>query len=876
MVKRIAIIGLSLAAASVLIGSLILWTVLSSWIPTQGKARLIQELERQWPVEVSIGQMRYAPFRGLVLKEVRVLDRATHERWLSTSIARVQVGWFRAFLQRSVPFRASAVIEAPCQTTLILAGRYDLRVKSLALDVQTTEVALPTIGAPLRRYIPAPLTDGTVRLTLRVAQQPGTPPLIAGRVTGTSVVWTGQPWRLSGDLVIDGTATPPSQERSRWTFDAVASLRHASLQGLTLIGAVTDLEGRARVTHEHAELEQVTGKALGSSWKLEGVVTMDPRPALEVLVTSHAELTPLAAAVPQLHDEWQPEGVANLRAVCRGPLQPSPFLDCLANAKLRDVTLSGSTLTHSLSRIKGTLTYDLLARRLTIHQVSGQLLDEPFTVDGGVVVEHPPRVALQVRGTVPLDLAMKWLPASSPVSGLDGTAAVNLQLNGPSTALRYDGDVTLHKATVRFATLPVIVERLSGSARLSHDRIDIPQAALTLNARPLTLTATIALLDPPRLVATVHFPQGQLQFDSRIGAQEVVIDQARVALTNSRVDIAGTVGRTTERPSALRFSGAVELSELKDLPFIALPQLDPWQLGGLVEVTGDLEGRLAHWPDATLTSWIRAESMSVRGVPLEQVVCRIEQRKRVLRIAIPSSLVADGKLFGELTLEDRENGHGYLLQADVVGLQLAKLAHAIPAWRSRSVTGTASAHTLASGTWEARSTWRGEGWFNASGEGLGDIPLLDRLFRGLFGVLGDRLGLEALRRAEITQASLQWQLSQARFSTGDLRLGGLAGTEPVAIYVKGSVGLDHTLDAVIEPELSEGTVLQSPTTSTLASTVLKAAGQLERLRRLIGRHRITGTLEHPEYRFEFSMQELLKQLAPAPADLLQNLLDVVR
>jgi hypothetical protein len=192
------------------------------------------------------------------------------------------------------------------------------------------------------------------------------------------------------------------------------------------------------------------------------------------------------------------------------------------------------------------------------------------------------------------------------------------------------------------------------------------------------------------------------------------------------------------------------------------------------------------------------------------------------------------------------------------------------------VTGAASAHAILSGTWDSRATWRGEGWLNASGERLGDLPLLDQLFRGLFGILADRLGLETLRRAQITQASVQWHLSQERFRTEDLRLGGLAGTEPVALYAKGSAGLDQTLDFVIEPELSAGVVLEAPTTSTLASTVLKAADQLERLRRLIGRHRLTGTIKHPEYRFEFTTQEIFKQLAPDPTDLLQHLFDAIQ
>ena len=71
-------------------------------------------------------------------------------------------------------------------------------------------------------------------------------------------------------------------------------------------------------------------------------------------------------------------------------------------------------------------------------------------------------------------------------------------------------------------------------------------------------------------------------------------------------------------------------------------------------------------------------------------------------------------------------------------------------------------------------------------------------------------------------------------------------------------------------------MLEAPNTSSLASIALRAAGQLDRFRRLIGRHRLTGTLQEPDYRFEFSPSEAVRQVAPAPADFLQGVLDSLR
>ena len=99
------------------------------------------------------------------------------------------------------------------------------------------------------------------------------------------------------------------------------------------------------------------------------------------------------------------------------------------------------------------------------------------------------------------------------------------------------------------------------------------------------------------------------------------------------------------------------------------------------------------------------------------------------------------------------------------------------------------------------------------------------------------------------------------------------GQDPIVIYVRGSAGFDRTLDLVIEPELSDALILQAPNTATPASAVFKTFGRLEQLRRLIGRHRITGTVDKPRYKFEISLDQIFGQTIPSG---LQYLFDSLR
>ena len=879
MAKRVLLITVSLVVAVALLGSLLIWLALAEWVPVKGKALLIQELEKRAPITVTIGSIRYEPIHGFVLNDVRAVGPA-QDVWCVIPAMNARVDWFTLPLTRSLAFRGRALLESPGQTVIVFSGRYHLATKALTLNGETTDLPLRSLTTPLRRLIPTPLTDGSARLQVHVAQASGALPTVTGRLIGTGLIWQGSPWRATGDVTLNGTAVPPSAPGGRWSLQGLAALSRGQVDDAPIVGAVTQLKGTARVSQERIEIEELSGVALDSVWTLEGDLALQPL-AVEALLTSRIHLAPLASAFPQVGEAWQPQGMAEMRVVCRGPLAPQPLLDCLARARLEDATLAGRLLDGPLTNITGTLGFDWLAQTVSIDALSGRLERQPFHVSGDVRIRRPLELALHADGTVPLAWLSVWLPTNGAISGLSGTAAFDVALNGPLPSPQILGTVSVDDAAAQWMTPPLLLEHLSGSARLSPEAIEIPEATMRLNDQPLTMSATITPPPPgrreiPALKTAMRFPQGQLWLTGHVTPEEVVIEEGHAVLTHSQLRFDGALGRRPERESRFSVSGGVELSELSHLPFLPLPVVEHWKLEGLADVEAQFQGQLSDWPSAAIRGRLTSEHLSARTIPMDQLSCTIEQSHGVLHVRIPSGLIAQGHLQSELTVEHLTKGTDYALQADLTGLQLAALTEVVPMWNARTVVGQASAHAVVSGTWERPASWRGEGWVNANGERLGDVPLLDKVFRGLFGVLSDRLGLDMLRRAQITQASVQWQLAEERFVTDDLRLAGFAGTEPIAIYADGSVGFDQTLDFTIEPELSEGVVLQAPTTSTLAGTVLKAAGQLERLRRLIGRHRLTGTLKDPSYRFEVSTKEILKQLAPSPVDFLQNIFQSTR
>lgn len=883
--RRISfIIGLCLLGCSALL-AIAGWVVISRWVPTHGKVWLIQELERPGIITASIGALQYSPMRGFMLTDVILTERATGERWAQCSTIHASVSWINALIRRQVTFRARIILEHPANTSLTLTGTYPLRERSLSLRITSEDIPIRSIHPPVQRWMPLALTDGLLRLQAHLQRSPHGPVVMTGQLIGSALDYRIATGHFVGDFVLDGTAVR-SDPHARWDLEGTARIEHGRIDGLPTIGAITQLEAIARLRPGEIMFERITYDMVGSAWSAQGRLQTMPSVAWEALTTSRIDLGRLNDTLPALGTTWQLQGEAELRVMCRGTTRPTAWTDCLAAAGLRDATVSGAMLPTPITDLSGGLRYDLLTQQLDLEHVQGRMAQHPIGIEGSARLTNPPSLAVHLTGRVPLEAAAAWLPTASPVQAPTGFAAVDLHITGPPASAEYVGTVQLREAGFQLGRGRHTVDQLDADLSLASDRLSTTDGRARWNGQPITVVAAITprrqamlteWLRDADIEASIGLSYGRVQFTGRSTEASLVIDRARLSLAHSDVVLQGTLSRQPERTSRLAFAGTLELADLTTLPFPALEALVSWQLQGTVAMEGAAAGLLGRWSDSQVDAHVGAERVALRGVPLERVTCTLQQRDGGWRIVVPSALLGGGKFWGQFAFGSEDAADAFQFEADVVALQLEQLAQAIPAWRQRSVTGTASAHAVLSGRRSERNGWRGEGWLDASGERLADLPLLDRLSQhALLGPLAEWLRWDLLRRAEITRASLRWRLADGQVRTDDLRLGGavqnvpVVGSASVALYVQGSVGMDESLDLTVRPELSEQVMSQSQVLGG-ASSVIKAAGLLEKFFAL-ARYRVTGTIKEPRTRFESTPQDLVSQLLQwSPVDLLDRL-----
>jgi len=754
-----------------------LW--LASWVPVKGKALVETQLNHALPLRVTIGTMRYSVWQGFLLDDVRAADPATGTTWVAAPHLQARLGVLRFLLQRQVAFRMKTALTAPGEIFLIVSGRYGLAERRLVVDLLTLDADVERLIPEAAALLPN-LKRGRARLKVRVDWQPDRAPVFTGRLVGTALAWEQAPLRITGNVLVEGTAAPPDDPAAPWTIDVKVDVERGELEGPRPLDTVQKVAGTIRLSHDTVTIERLHGMALDLPWEM-----------------------------------------------------------------------------------RADLKYDLPAGGLTINTLSGRIQGHPVMARGSLQFKPPATMNLVVEAEADWALAKKVLPADSPVQPVAGSASVHVELGGLLTHPTWTGTAAFTEAAIGLRAWPSSVERLSGTVRFTDQELSTDRLTCVAAGRPVTISGALtAFRTTPRFVGQVGVAEARLTMEVTARPEAVVLQTAELSMGASRLRAKGRISRLRDAPSELSVAGTVRLTDLSQIPWVNVSVLTPWQLEGDVEIQARLSGPLEQPQALSVSGLIQSEQLTIKGVPIRAVNAEIEQGTKQWSLRLAGASIAGGKLTGEFLLERSEQAR-YLLEADLTTVDLQQLAASIPAWRGRDLQGTMSAHASFVGGWKDRSTMQGDGWLHAEGARLGEVPLLDRVFHGVFGALADRLGLTGLRKAQIVKVTGQWRIAQARVWTEDLHVTGLSGTDPIALLIRGSVGLDKTLDLVVEPELSEQLLTQAPNTSAIAGTILKVMGGLERARGVVGRHRISGTIDNPQYKFEVRLDQILNQSLPA-------------
>lgn len=538
----------------------------------------------------------------------------------------------------------------------------------------------------------------------------------------------------------------------------------------------------------------------------------------------------------------------------------------------------GQALGPGLAMISDvTATGRVTHEQLTDLRVRGQWLGAyPADITGRIDSWAHPTADLTLTADIALDDRLyARLPSLPALAHPQGHLAIVATWQGPVQqseawpAWPVTAIVTLDHGELSIPGLAQPLRTIAGTLRYAAETVTVDPLTFTHAGVPYSGTAHItALSQEPHVVAQLQRPDVHCRLEAAVAEDRVSLTRCDATFHASRLTLMGDITRSPTPTLNLYAEGVLALADAARWPTIAQVMRD-WPFSGTVPFTLFLAGPLRNFAALEGGLKLSPTTVQLRETPVRVQRAAVQWRAGRITLEALDADVATGSLSaqGEASLPLASGPCRGRLVLDRV--DIAPMARSFWPESARPATGLLTARSEIDGARCEGSALHGTGAFHLSEGRLGSVPLFDKVLWGLLGNLADRLGYAELRRAEITQASGRWSLVDGKMQTDDTVVIAQYAGSAIPIQLRGWIGLDQQVDLLVEPRLPPDLLQQAPNIPQAIRELARAAVTVSDLKQLVGRQRITGTLQQPVSRFEFSFDELLRQL---PFQGLQQLL----
>lgn len=704
-------------------------------------------------------------------------------------------------------------------------------------------------------------------------------------------------WSATGVTVTDPTARLPVLQlhfvHARIAPWPLLAERRVHFVLLARLRAPFEASAQARGTYDwdqqqlsaRVRVPDVPLESLPSNWltlgavqvaggTLTGDLQIAREPEQPVRMTGDVRVRKLRAAVPQAPAQLEANVHVTGEATYDAVLQR--WSNYSATLTVERGTLDIPRLNGRVSAVHGSAR--IAPQRVTDINAQGQWQDtHPIAVTGALQLGPEATADLTLTSTIHVTEALyPSLPAAVAVLQPHGELSLVLHWDGALAPASDDprswpmsAAADLRQGQLQVPGVDESITAIAGALRYQPNRVTLESLTCTHAQVPYTLTAEIqALATEPHLVLRVHRPDMSLHVDATLHEEHLSLARCAVAFHDSRVTLMGDLEELRAPVAHLYGEGTLVLADLARWPAFARMASD-WALAGTMPFTLALDGPLRDLSATHGGLKFAATDLKIRDMPVGLARAELEWQAGRVALKTLQAAVAEGTLLfsGDATLAADDGPCHAQLTIDRMQLEPV-LRAAFPA-QAKPASGVIVSRMRLEGERCAAAALRGDGELHIAEGRLASVPLLDKILWGLLGGLAERLGYTELRRAELVSAHGRWSLREGTVRSDDLVLTAVYAGSLIPIRMQGWVGLDQRVDLLVEPQIPPDLLQNAPNIPPALRSLARVVVAVGDLKRLIGRQRVTGTLKQPVSRFEFSLDELLRQL---PLQGLQQLL----
>lgn len=498
---------------------------------------------------------------------------------------------------------------------------------------------------------------------------------------------------------------------------------------------------------------------------------------------------------------------------------------------LKSVEVAGAPFVRTISDINGNIRF--CEGRVWSEKLKGITLGSPIIARGSIQDLEDLRLDLSIESEIELAKLKTSLPAQfapwAKETEISGVSSLTMNLSGSLKKplhLNYSGRATLLQARLKGPWLAKELEDIDGTITFGVGQLSSSDLSFKYRDFIYKLAGSLLDFDQPKVELALSSQDLSMKGSFQLLDEEVKISKAEGNYSNSSFDLRGAVGNLKDPTLDLYGDLRVDLLDLRRvMPGIA-KNLTDIALEGRCDLEGVIRGKLKEPLGWEVELKVGSRRVSVKDFKFEKAFCDFRMSDGRLSVIRLVAYPYEGRLTSSFACQLTRPSSPFVVDLEVAGLNLARLAKDTPLIK-KDIWGRLFGKLRLEGSIQDPGTFRGNGWVRIEEANLWEIQLL--------GQLADLLYFTALPTARLKEASGTFVVTKKNVITRDLELRG----DEVTLLVDGSVGFDTQLNLYLTARVAEKLAAKLPDkVSTFFKRVVWGG---------LARYRIEGTLAQPKF-----------------------------
>jgi hypothetical protein len=798
-------------------------------LPGRLKTIAVGQIEALTPVKVDFQKALYLPFRGLSFEQLVVMSKE-RELIFSARKLSLDVKLIPFFKEKKIIVR-NVVLDHPV---------YDVGVTASVLDPKTAPPAAPK--TQISGQIEVPIVSVQTKVDLAAAAEGGLETFLPENVYLEQIeIANGQvytPIEIIQDVHLKmGFQKPPLLK-----FQGSFRLGPKSYAAVILQGS-WDLKKGAYDFHLQTESRKVPDW-LKEYQKNHFLVLEKGRFSIDMRLSSDSERQTFFSAKSGLKDakiilkQMTYEGEMALRAEGIFDFEKRLFRDYRGALDLIGVRVEGvSPEIPMIENIDGKIRFE--PDLLVIESAKGIYKKIPFEANGRVESfrDLSTQAHIRLSSSVPEVLSLlspdqkKWLE-DFEIEGLcQAITTVTGSLKHPQ-ALEIRHKILLQDGAIRNPKKKIELTGITSDILSDDEGLQIENCRLFFMGKPYHLNAFIP--KNTGMPGNLELSSQDLNFFGKylLKNETVLLEYGRLDYLGAiQSRLSGSISNLEHPYLDLAGEAQIRLEKMGPIFEKSFPSYKTMGLGGTLQNVFTLKG---FWDDAI--DWdanadAKGQKIFVKNkILLDSLDFQFRMKNKIIRIPHLMALGYQGTLTGSGLFDLSRVGASFDGKIQALRVDLSRLAKDLES-KQKDFAGTATFWIGLSGILNQQESFRGSGavdirngrlWETNLFKQMGQLPLVR---------------VEGLDQVIIHSLAGAFEIRDKKIWTQNLSLFG----NTVDLFLKGTIGLDKTLDLLMDIRYSEAILRGAQDTGGFVPTVVREAEDF------IPQYKIKGTLDKPEY-----------------------------